>query len=162
MPPPPDLDALINTEIYPGIDPYESRVIREYLRRYGFQFDRIDINYKLGEGQAAPENTPEPYRKMWESLTRKRADLICWRDPDRAVIVEAKWVFHLRDVGQLIGYGELFRKQHPQHTASLLAICAVVDGDVQAVLSKYGASIIRYDIPRDQMPAAPEADQGEP
>lgn len=161
MPPPPNLDELLHTEIYPGIDPYESKVINAYLTRHGFQFDRIDFNYKLGDGQPAPENTPEPYRKMWESVTRKRADCVCWREPDRAVIVEAKWTFHLRDVGQLLGYGELFRKQHPQYRAALVAICAVIDGDVQSVLTKYGASIIRYDIPADRMPAAPVDDREE-
>ena len=158
MAPPANLNELLNAEIYPGIDPYESKVIREFLRRYGFQFDRVEFDVKLGEGQTAPEGTPEPYRKMWGSLTRKRADLIGWAPGKRAVIIEAKWVFHLRDVGQLIGYGELFKKEYPDHTAALIAICVVVDGDVQGVLSKYGATLIRFDIPGDAVAAEASAD----
>jgi len=161
MPPPANLTELLATEIYPGIDPFESKVIREFLRLYGYQFDRIEFDVKLGEGQAPPAGTPDVYAKMWSSLTRKRADVVCWAPGKRAVIVEAKWVFHLRDVGQLIGYGELFKKQYPDWTAALVAICVVVDGDVQSVLGKYGANLMRFDLPGDAV-AAETAAANEP
>lgn len=89
MAPPLNLPELLVADGYPGIDVYEWPVLRDWLALYGQTYDELELNVRLGDGQATAPTDSESTKRMWRAVTQVRADLIAWRGHD-ADVVEAK------------------------------------------------------------------------
>ena len=127
-----NLDILLVQLQYPGMTWVESEITRAWIRKHGDEFESIDFNVRLGEGVQLGEEYGEETRRDATMLSQKRADIVAVR-AGVVTIMEVKVRIGLPALGQLIGYRELWRRDHPDAGfIRLLAIgrCAVSDVDM--------------------------------
>src|ERR671913_450448 len=127
MAPPPNLDALLETRIYPGMSMAESRILRSWIARHGAE---------------------------WERRTRARPDAICTRLPNVALIIEAKEQATSEAVWQVLGYADLYRAEEPRAELRTLIVCAEAHPTAVSVARGRGVQILKYLIPPEE-PLAP-------
>lgn len=139
--PPANLGQLLTQLQYPGMTWVESEVTRAWLNRRGAEYDEIWWNVRLGEGVDPGEQHPEEIRRMATLLTQKRADIVC-RSGGLVDLIEVKVRIAFGAMGQLLGYRELWMREHPElPVRRLIAIGRAVVQDAADVLEKHGIAI---------------------
>jgi hypothetical protein len=139
--PPPNLGQLLVQLQYPGMTFVESEITRAWLNRRGAEYDAIDFNVRMGDGVLLGEEHSAEIRRMATLLTQKRADIVA-RQGDQITLVEVKVRIAFPVIGQLIGYRELYRKDHPEAVAiKLLAIGRSVVQDAGEIIEAQGIRI---------------------
>ena len=139
--PPANLDILLVQLQYPGMTWVESEITRAWLQKHGTEFEAINFNVRLGEGVQLGEEYGEETRRDATLLSQKRADIVAIA---RGVvtIVEVKVRIGLPALGQLIGYRELWRRDHADAGfIRLLAIGRSAVSDVDLVFRAQGVEI---------------------
>lgn len=140
----PNLEALIALTQYDGMREPDSRVFRKWLRARGLVYDRVEFNYLVGEGSPPNPAWDDATKALHRRQTAKRIDAVAWVG-EQPVIIEGKSRGAVKDLGQILGYRELFVAQHPDAPEpELLMICDDVDPDVANVMRSYGISIEVY------------------
>lgn len=140
----PNLDALIAMKQYPGMREPDSAVFRKWLQHRGAFYDRVEWRYLLGEGTAPDPSWSDPVKALHRDQTAKKLDALAWIG-NQPVIVEGKSRAALKDIGQVLGYYDLFVKQHPDlPEPEMLIICDDVDPDVAHAANSRGISIEVY------------------
>lgn len=160
MPPPPNLQELLETVNYPGMIPEESRVLRSWIAKHGASFDELRFNERLGPGVQLGDHVPEKDRKDWERRTKARPDMIAVRHPLDAVIVEAKWQATLEAIWQVESYVELYAKDFPGWRARGVIVAADVTPAARVLAPQRGIALFLYKLqpnaplmPGEEMPA---------
>lgn len=113
MAPPRNYFDLVNLSAYPQMTFVESAIAKEWVIKYGQQFDSIEFNVRLGQGIVLPPDADEPTRRLAAAVSPRRADIVA-RVARSVTIVEVKVNISLGALGQLIGYRELWLVDHPE------------------------------------------------
>jgi len=141
MPPPPDLPELLLQRSFPGMSEPESRILRAWLAQHGAEYDRIEFNVRVGEGQELPPDTPDFVKELARSVSRPRIDVVA-SVSDVVRLIEVKVRAGLSSIGQLVGYRTLYFADHPGTARIELHIVAArTSPDVLRVLSENGIGI---------------------
>jgi len=139
--PPPDLERLLVQLQYPAMTWVESRITEAWLRAHGAEYDAIDFNVRLGEGQQLGEEYSPETRRMAQLVTQLRADLVA-RRASEVTLIEVKVRVGLPVIGQLIGYRHLWNQAHPEAPVTrLLAIGRSVVAGLEGVLAAAGVEV---------------------
>jgi Holliday junction resolvase-like predicted endonuclease len=137
----PDLEFLLQRNKYEGLPANESEVAREWLRAHGAEWDEARWNYRLGEGLILDESWPEEQRRAAWLSGQRRADLVVLRG-DATAIVEFKVRAGFGVLGQLLGYADLWRQEHPAGPEPrMIVACARIDLDGRRVLEAQGVEV---------------------
>jgi hypothetical protein len=100
-----------NTQI--GGSAIENAVARAYLVKHVNDFDRVDLNVRLGPGITPPATLPSYLVSMAIKNSQQKADMILWRG-DYPTIVEVKDRAYASVLGQLLTYFDLMRADNPK------------------------------------------------
>lgn len=139
--PPPNLGQLLVQIQYPGMSFVESEVTRAWLNQRGTQYDEINFNVRLGAGVDPGEEYNEETRRMAELVTQKRADIVA-RVGDQVDVIEVKVRVSFGAMGQLIGYRDLWQRDHPDlPVRHLVAIGRSVVPDAADIIEGQGIKI---------------------
>jgi len=142
--PPPNLGQLLVQIQYPGMSFVESEVTRAWLNQRGTQYDEITFNVRLGAGVDPGEEYNEETRRMAELVTQKRADIVA-RAGDQVDVIEVKVRVSFGAMGQLIGYRDLWQRDHPDlPVRHLVAIGRSVVPDAADIIEGQGIKIETY------------------
>lgn len=121
-----------------GGDQIETAVAKAYLAAHANEFERVDLNVRLGPG-VDPGPTYQPnIRKMAIMNSQLRADMILWRG-EIPTIVEVKDRALPSVLGQLITYWTLLRRDNPKLLQVYKVVAArTVQPGVKDVMEQYG------------------------
>lgn len=127
-----------------GGDQIETAVAKAYLTAHANDFERVELNVRLGPG-VDPGPTYQPnIRKMAIMNSQLRADMIAWRG-DIPTIVEVKDRALPSVLGQLITYWTLLRADNPKLLQVYKVVAArSVQPGVKDVMERYGIELELY------------------
>lgn len=127
-----------------GGDQIETAVAKAYLTAHATEFERVELNVRLGPG-VDPGPTFQPnIRKMAIMNSQLRADMILWRG-DIPTIVEVKDRALPSVLGQLITYWTLLRADNPKLLQVYKVVAArSVQPGVKDVMERYGIELELY------------------
>ena len=128
---------------YPHLIGEDSLIWTKFITLYPERFDTVDYDVKVGQGV---DTTPIPegkYQQYWAELTKKRIDVIGYKD-NLVTIVEVKKRVGLPTLGQILGYKFLYLREYPEITSlGTLIVCSSIDQDDIDVLEYYGMHFIK-------------------
>lgn len=108
----PNLGQILASPKQIGGNAAETAVAKAYLIAHVNDFDRVDLEQRLGPGiDPGPQYWPA-FRAGAIMSTQLRADMVCWRG-NVPTIVEAKDRLDGRAIGQLLTYAQLIRRDNP-------------------------------------------------
>ena len=139
--PPPNHPDLLARDKYPGMGRAEAEVAHAWLIRRGGEYDSIEFNVRLGEGEPCPPDTEDYLRDCWKANTQKRADIVAIA-AGLVTIVEVKDRITPGAVGQLLAYQTLWFRQYPGVPVSrLLVIGRTMVSEIGEVFASQGVDI---------------------
>lgn len=157
MPPPPNLAELLETLNFPGMVIDESRILRAYLLKHGADYDEIRFNERLGEGVVLANAATEKDREDWRRRTMARPDVIAWRAPDLATVIEAKVQATNETVWQVLSYLDLYSSANPSHRVNAVIVCAGATPNAITLARARQVWVYVYTLDEDR-PLAPGAE----
>jgi len=120
---------------------HEQGVARRWLTAHGAEFDSIEFNVRLGDGEPCPPDTEEYLAKCWRENTQKRADLVAIAG-GLATIVEVKDRITPGAVGQILTYKMLWNRQYPSiPIARLVVIGRSIISEIGELFRSQGVDI---------------------
>lgn len=106
---------------YPGLLPEEILVLRAWLAIHQGEYDRFDYNMRIGQGiDPGAAYSPE-VRKQAVMNTQLRIDAVGWRGAQPSII-EVKRRTTPSNVGQILTYDSVWRKEFPAGPAPILRL----------------------------------------
>jgi len=151
------MDVFTRDELYrltdrvtlPGINPEEVPVTREWIRRYGSQFDELRFNVRVGTGIRLQGAYDDVFIENWYQRTRLKPDLIAFTFPRFATIVEAKVQWLNDAVWQTLHYRDLYLEEFPEHDVDLVGVCQAYTPQAAMLASSSGIRLHVYAFPGD-------------
>jgi len=128
---------------YPHLLGEDVPIWNKFIQRFPDFFDTVDYDIKIGSGVNSDVITDKKYRNYYEDLTKKRIDVIGWKNKF-ITIVEIKKRVSFGTLGQILGYRYFYLKEHPEvHNINLRIICSSIDQDESLLLKHF---IIPYTV----------------
>ena len=154
MPPPSNLVELLETRVYPGMIEPESRILRAFIRKYGPTFDEFRFDQRVGPGVVLADYIPEKDRRDWERRTKARPDVIAWREPNEALIIEVKEQATLEACWQVLSYTELYGASFPSHRVRAAIVATEATLTARQLAPVRGVDLYLFSFPASS-PLAP-------
>jgi len=127
---------------YPHLLGEDIPIWERFLEAYPNYFDSVDYDVKVGSGVNSDVISDKKYRTYYEDLTKKRIDVLGWKN-FFITIVEIKKRVSLGTLGQIIGYKFLYSEEHPEENLiKTLIITSSIDRDDQKVLDHFSIPFI--------------------
>lgn len=146
-----DVDHLLQMANYPGMIPAESRILRQYIRRYRSVFHEWRFGVRIGEGvQVGDEFSPEVQR-AFEAVTKARPDTVAFIPPNDATIIEVKEAFANEAVWQLLAYRDLYVRAFPEHRVRLVGVAQFAGPTARSLAATNGIQLHLYTLPPGQI-----------
>ena len=123
---------------YPHMIGEDTEAWNRFILKWPNRFDTVDYDIHVGHGAKIFSIEDKKSQAYWTQLTKKRIDVIGYKDTI-VTIIEVKKRVGLYTLGQILGYRFLYLREHPeQKSVRTLIICANIDQDDMDVLSHYG------------------------
>lgn len=123
---------------YPHLRPRDVRIWEAFISTHPLFFDRVDYDIKVGKGIELPPEAEEPYSSDMKYLTKKRIDVVGYKDTD-IYIIEVKPRAGLQALGQAKGLAELYRIEGPSDRAIYPCIITDIEmPDIRELSMKMG------------------------
>ncbi len=123
---------------YPHLIGEDKEVWDRFVRKFPDRFETVSYDVHVGSGIEAPDEVDTKPAQQWKDLTRKRIDVIGWRN-GFAQIIEVKKRVGLSTLGQVLGYRVLYQRENLDVLLKpLLIICSQINQDDMDVLDHYG------------------------
>jgi hypothetical protein len=106
---------------YPGLLPDEVLVLRAWLVLHEHEYDRFDYNMRIGQGIDPGANYSPEVRKQAVMNTQLRIDAVGWKGT-QPTIIEVKRRTTPSNVGQILTYDSVWRKEFPGTPAPILRL----------------------------------------
>ena len=127
---------------YPHLIGEDTEVWNRFILKYPNKFDTVDYDIKVGLGADTTPINDKSSKDYWANLTKKRIDVIAYKDTF-STIIEVKKRVSLSTLGQILGYKFLYLREHPETPiASTLIVCSSIDQDDIDVLKHYGINFV--------------------
>jgi hypothetical protein len=112
-----------------------------FLRTPEAQDALYAYNVRLAAGDPPDTITGAEDRHLWQTLTDKRIDAV-GRRGDRYTIYEARRRSGWSAIGQLIGYAQMWRLNHPElELAELVLVTEQIDDAIRATAARQGIRV---------------------
>lgn len=108
----PDIGRILASPKQIGGNACETAVIKAWLAKHYREYDRVEIERRLGPGLELPPGAPAYLQRCATVSWQLRADMICWSG-NTPTIVEAKERIGPDAIGQLLMYQRLLTKDNP-------------------------------------------------
>ena len=141
---PHDLAQLLRTDNYPGMIPAESIPMRGFIYHHGGEFDELWFDFRVGEAANPGDQVEEAVRRVWAKVTRMRPDMVAWKAPDQATIVEAKEELENSGIWQLKTYADAYRAEFPAHKVRLVAVAQRANQTALNLAREAGVAVYLY------------------
>ena len=106
---------------YPGLLPDEVLVLRAWLTLHQGEYDKFDYNMRIGQGiDPGPNYSPE-VRTQAVMNTQLRIDAVGWKGT-QPTIIEVKRRTTPSNVGQILTYDSVWRKEFPSSPAPIMRL----------------------------------------
>ena len=127
---------------YPHLLGEDSIIWDRFIALYPDRFDTVDYDVHVGSGISPTPETPIADSQQWRNLTRKRIDVIAWKN-DSPTIIEVKRRVGLDTLGQILGYKFLYQRQHPDIILlPILVVTSRISDDDTSILNHYKVPFI--------------------
>lgn len=107
--------------------PEDVRIWEHFIFNSPGYFDAVDYDVKVGKGMELPPDAEEPYKSDMKYLSKKRIDVVGYRNSD-IYIIEIKPRAGLQALGQAKGSAELYRIEGPSDRA--IYPCIITDEEM--------------------------------
>lgn len=127
---------------YPHLIGEDTAVWERFILKFPNHFDTVDYDIKVGTGAETNIIPDETDRQYWSTLTKKRIDVIGYKN-DFVTIIEVKKSAGLFTLGQVLGYHYLYTSEYPELSlVKTLVICSTIDRDSASVFDYYSMKYI--------------------
>lgn len=127
---------------YPHLIGEDSSVWDRFILKYPEKFDTVDYDVHVGKGADTDIIPRLEEKRYWADLTKKRIDVIAYKD-NFVTIIEVKKRVSLATLGQILGYKFLYLREHPEISVlSTLIVCSAIDQDDKDVLGHHGINFV--------------------
>lgn len=99
---------------YPHLMPNDVRIWERFIQTFPKFYNSVDYDIKVGQPRKYPGLPGDKYKKDLEYLSRKRIDVIGYRD-NEIHIIELKPNAGFSAIGQVLGYLELYKPYAPEN-----------------------------------------------
>ena len=143
---------------FPHMGPHDTRVWNAALRLGLVKFDRLEYDVRLGGKGADLVDKEHIHRAMWDTLLRKRVDVIGWQGK-QVWVVEVKPVASFAALGQCIGYRDLWKRERPGVCEPrAMCVCAIADPDLLKTFERAAVRVVSLppDVVDDVLGHAPD------
>jgi len=128
---------------YPHLIGDDTEVWHRFILMYPDKFDTVDYDVKVGKGADTYPIPNEADQKYWSTLTKKRIDVIGFKN-NFVTIIEVKKRVGLFTLGQVLGYRYLYLREHSElKSVSTLIVCSSIDQDDIDVLEHFGINFVK-------------------
>ncbi len=122
---------------YPHLLGEDKIIWDRFIDSFPDLFDTVDYDIHVGSGILPLDETNEKMTEQWRQLTRKRIDVIGYKN-GIPTIIEVKNRVDLGTLGQVLGYRFLFSLEHPSLSlTTLIVVTADCGPDDLAILNHY-------------------------
>lgn len=136
-----ELPRLINRTTLPGVDDREVRVLREWIRRFGEQYDELRFNVRVGAGVQLAGDYPQQFKIDWMNRTKMRLDCVAWNAGDAVTLIEAKVEWTNDAVWQLLSYRDAYRDEFPDASIALAGVCEAYTPQARQLAADQGITL---------------------
>ena len=127
---------------YPHLIGEDSQVWSRFILKYPDRFNTVDYDVHVGQGENTTPIPDEKSRLYWQDLTKKRIDVIGFKN-DFVTIIEVKKRSTLFTLGQILGYRFLYLQENPEvKSVNSLIVCSTISNDDINVLNHYGITFV--------------------
>jgi len=127
---------------FPHMIGEDSAVWKRFIIRFPDRFDTVDYDIKVGSGENTDSITDPKYSSYWSNLTKKRIDVVAFKDKT-VTIIEVKKKASLFTLGQILGYKFLYQLSNPEFTSiQTLIVCDIISPDDITILDHYKIDFI--------------------
>ena len=127
---------------YPHLIGEDTEVWNRFIRKFPDKFDTVDYDVKVGRGSDTTPILEEVSKHYWEELTKKRIDVIAYKN-NSATIIEVKKRATLFSLGQILGYKFLYLREHPDQLSVLtLIVCSTTSQDDIDIFNHYNIDFV--------------------
>lgn len=127
---------------YPHLIGEDTAVWERFILKYSDKFQTVDYDVHIGKGVNTDPIPEQSLKNYWADLTKKRIDVIGYKD-NFVTIIEVKKRVGLYSLGQILGYKFLYLREHPEiSVVSTLIVCSSIDQDDRDVLIHYGINFV--------------------
>lgn|SRR5262249_22651668 len=122
--------------------PVDTRIWKAALSLGLMPAQRYEYDVRLAGLNAVQVDPNHELREMWDTLLKKRIDVVAWRD-DGPWIVEVKPVASFGALGQCLGYRDMWDREKGNTPAARMAcVCAVKDPDLMPTYVRLGVVVV--------------------
>lgn len=116
-------------------------MFRLWLVSKGQGFSGFMFDVRVGEGQILISSDGEPYSRMWYELTKKRIDVLGFRD-NETWLIEIKRKLNLMVIGQMDLYTSLlWETAFPDGPLVRAVITSALDPDIVPIMKNKSIEI---------------------
>ncbi len=127
---------------YPHLLGEDVPVWNRFIDKFPDRFNTVDYDVHVGSGILTKFEPSENYSKQWLDLTKKRIDVIGWKD-NKPTIIEIKYRVGLDTLGQILGYRALYLKENPETLGlPILVVCNIIGPDDKYVLDSFSVPYV--------------------
>lgn len=146
-----DIGRILSSPKQIGGNACEDAVCRAFLIKHVNDYERVELEARLGPGLQLPPGSPAYLQKCATVSWQKRADMICWNG-NVPTIVEAKERLDGGAIGQLLTYERLLKQDNPK----LLQVYLIAAG--QSIMTGIECFFYDYRIQVELFPGAVPAE----
>ncbi|MBA7607715.1 hypothetical protein ES703_14881 [subsurface metagenome] len=122
---------------YPHLLGDDKIIWNRFIELHPDRFNTVDYDIHVGSGLEAPEIADVKISDQWRQLTKKRIDVVGWKN-QQPTIIEVKKRVGLDTLGQVLGYRILYKKMYPDYPSpALLILCGSIGPDDILVLNEF-------------------------
>jgi hypothetical protein len=135
---------LVARRFFPEKTGPESAIYRDYLSRHIYDFDRIHLQVRVGEGLTPDPAFLDGVQRQAIRNSKKVIDVLGWKGL-QPTIVEIKIRVLIQAIGQIRGYRQLFLEANPDALDPRLVIAGrYSDPDTIRVIATEGIDLYLY------------------
>ena len=140
----PELALLLTRTWFPERTGRESRIILDFLKAHGGEYDRYEFSVRVGQGLTPDPTLPANVQRGLSYSSRKRIDML-FRKGDEYTIFEVKERITPHVLGQLLTYSHLLMEDRGLGVPPrLAAVGRYSDDDTRRVLVANGVTLYEY------------------
>lgn len=129
---------------FPHLKPAEGLLWAAFLRDHGDEYAYFDYDVKVGRGHPTLPTMPEYIRRMIETLSPKRIDVVGWQGA-QPTIFEVTPRGGRTLIGACVLYRTLYVETFPSsRPPACAAVVGSIDPDVERFLAAADVTVYRY------------------